>query len=282
MKARSQKERQQGDIRAGKLVYAYCIIRNDGSLRSLGSKLGLSKPYLINFEDLSVIVSQVPLKKFDQAAINEKTKDLGWLSQTAKKHESLVETVMKKTTPIPLKLCTIFRNENSARSMLKRDYAKLSATLRAIQHKVELGLSCFASFDTSKLAQESQNPNVKAIQKKIGEASAGRAYFLKQDLDEILVAELATKAYDSANRLHAELKDLADQAKLNKPVFSDSAEKSSGGAENQKILSATYLVERKQLEKFLMKFQELRKSSEITPSITLELTGPWPPYNFSQ
>jgi hypothetical protein len=270
------------DVRAGKLVYAYCIIRNDGSPRSFGSNLGLSKPYLINFEDLSLVVSLVPLKKFDQAAINEKTKDLGWLSQTAKKHERLVEAVMKKTTPIPLKLCTIFRNEHSARSMLKRDYGKLSGTLRTIQGKVELGLSCFASFDTSTLAQESQNPNVKAIQKKIGEASAGRAYFLKQDLDEILVAELATKAYDSANHLHAELKHLADQAKLNKPVFSDSAEKSSGAAENQKILSAAYLVERKQLKKFLMKFEELRKSPGIAPGITVELTGPWPPYNFSQ
>jgi hypothetical protein len=286
LKARTEKERSGSK---NQLVYAYCVI--DGKdlkerKRSLdfdrppASKLGLGKTYIISYQDLGAVVTKVPATGFSQEAIDRNTKDLRWLSNTATKHEALVDYVMKLTTPIPLKLCTIFKDDARVVTMLKWNYSTFSPLLRRLQRKVELGVSAYALMDVEKLAKQTEDKTIRSMQRKIATESKGRAYFLKQELDEMLTSKFATKIDSYSRDIYEELKPIAEQAKINKPIAADlGANKDQPRADM--MMNAAFLVSRDQITNFERRFRELKEKYE-SKGILLKLTGPWPPYNFSE
>src|SRR5487761_972924 len=263
MKSRNLKKRDSQN----QLVYAYCVIKNNVAidaeplLKSTGtssSKLGLARPYIISVHDISAIVSRVPREKFSQAMIDRKTKDLDWLSKTATKHEELVQHVMKVTTPIPLKLCTIFRGDGRVLSMLKRNYATFNSILNDLSGKVEFGVSSYISIDVAKLAERSENRTTKTMQRRLENASEGRAYFLKQELNEMLISEFASKAYSSSRSVYEELKLLAVHALINKPIATEIGTLKVGSKADM-IMNAAFLVRKDKVVDFERRFEELKK-----------------------
>jgi hypothetical protein len=285
MKSRNLKKRDSQD----QLVYAYCIIKNNEAIdteplpksaRTSMSKLGLARPYIISLHDISAIVSRVPKEKFSQAMIDRKTKDLDWLSKTATKHEELVEHVMKVTTPIPLKLCTIFKGDGRVLSMLKRNYAAFYSILDELSGKVEFGVSSYISLDAAKLAERSENRATKRMQRRFENASEGRAYFLKQELDEMLISEFASKAYSVSRSVYEELEYLAEHAVMNKPIATEIGTQKAG-PKTDMIMNAAFLLRKDKVVDFERRFEELKKECE-SKGVSIKLTGPWPPYNFSQ
>jgi hypothetical protein len=271
------------------LVYAYCVIDNndlkEGDFafsfnRGSGSNLGLGRPYIISYHEIGAIVSSVSAKNFSQEAIDRNTKNVEWLSKTATKHEELVEHVMKVTTPVPLKLCTIFKGRERVLSMLKRNYATFCLALTELRGKVELGVSAYVTLDAGKLTKQTENRTIKSLQRKVENASEGRAYFLKQELDEMVVSEFATRALASSRNVYEELKPLAERALINKPIATDVGGRKSS-AKTDMIMNAAFLVARDRMANFERRFEQLRMEYN-SKGISLKLTGPWPPYNFAQ
>jgi hypothetical protein len=282
---RKQAKTGKRDEKTKSLVYAYCIIDSNQVIDSAqpltfqGKKRsGFGRPYLVPFRDISAVVSKVPEKKFNQSAIDRNTKDIKWLSDTATKHEDLVESVMSKVTAVPLKLCTIFKTEDRVKLMLKQNYGRFSAALRDLRGAVELGVSAYLSLDLEKLADHFESNQIKEKKKQILNASEGRAYFLKQELQEMLVAEFASRAYSSTRTIYDELKGYAEKSKIVNPIRSDDTNGMSSSS-NEMILNATFLVKKEDLDKFKEKYEEIR-TGHLPDGITLKLTGPWPPYNF--
>jgi hypothetical protein len=273
-----------------RLVYAFCIIDNKDAFAresklafaggSPSPRIGVGPPYLVSFQDISAVVSKVPTKDFSQEAIDRNTKDLDWLSRTAVKHEELVEHVLKLTTPIPLKLCTIFKSDNRVLSMLMRNYGTFSSTFKEIRGKVEMGVSAYAVLDVQKLTKNSESSSVKSLQKRVESASKGRAYFLKQELEEMVISEFASKAYASSRRVYEELRAQANRSLINKPVSTQigAGEKTP---RTDMIMNAAFLVSREKLGDFRMRFDQLKREFG-SKQFSIKLTGPWPPYNFSQ
>jgi hypothetical protein len=282
---RSREQKKGAKLRS--LIYAYCIIDSNQAKNAQEplvfqgkdeSRLGFGPPYLIPFGDISAVVSKVPQSKFNQSAIDKNTKDLKWLSDAATKHEDLVESIMTNTTPVPLKLCTIFNSEDRVRFMLKQNYAKFSSDLNDLRGAVELGVNAYVSLDFNKLASYSQSDQIKKKKREISNASEGKAYFLRQDLQEMLVSDFASKAYSTAKTIYEDLRGLAARSRIVSPIRSDLLSEEKAHPSKEMIMNSSFLVRNERIDEFKEKYEEINR--HLPEGISLKLTGPWPPYNF--
>ncbi|MGH2640035.1 MAG: GvpL/GvpF family gas vesicle protein, partial [Rhabdochlamydiaceae bacterium] len=251
------------------LIYVYCVVPDQFEIR-LESGFGFGPFDMVTFKDIAAVVSTVPSSEFNQNRINEKTKDVPWLANAASTHERVVEKVMEGETPIPMKLCTIFKSKASLIRMLKDNYAEFRLSLRKIEGKIELGVTAYLDLENS---SASATREIKALKKKIQRSTPGSAYFLEQELDELISIEARNKANSFAKKIFNEMKKGSDGSVSN-PLL---AQNNFQGM----ILNASLLIEKKKLDEFRERFQMLRETCSKCGEITLKLTGPWPPYNFS-
>ena len=259
------------------LLYTYCII--DYPTRKqllLPNKTELGEVHPIAFQDVAALVSEVSPIEFNQQEIDKKTKDLSWLTDTATKHEQVLEHIMNTTIPIPMKLCTIFTSKKNVIEMLKQNYPQFKNNLRRIENKVELGVTAYCNLNIlkTKLMQTSQK--TMNLQKQISNTTPGKAYFLKQELEELTATETRKQAQTLADEIFQKTKQTSEESVLNNPLSKEATQST-----DDMILNAAYLVRKENVETFKTQFQEAKKHYNNF-GVELKLTGPWPPYNFCQ
>jgi hypothetical protein len=111
-----------------------------GGLPGAGPARALALPY-----GLTAIVATLPQGLYSLDAVNEKMRDMDWVSMAALGHEQLLESVMRSSRALlPMKLLTLFSGDDR----LIKDLAKQRRMLaRAATHVAgceEYGLRLFA------------------------------------------------------------------------------------------------------------------------------------------
>src|SRR5688572_4092705 len=130
---------------AGSATYVYAIVgrakttpKTNGAPRGLpGSK---SLRLLEAGDGLYIVAADVPLPEYAASTIESKLQDLKWVSACAIGHESVVEHFTKKGTVVPLKLFTLFSNDERALADLARQKKSLLRTVGRIEGGEEWGL----------------------------------------------------------------------------------------------------------------------------------------------
>ena len=214
--------------------------------------------------DVHAIVSRVSLDQFDEQPLREHLADMSWVERIARHHQSVLDAVLGQATPIPMRLCTLYKDEDGLREMLDREQDGLSAALRELRGKLEWGVQVFAPGASAGQSRAAGEPRV----------ASGTAY-----LQNKLAARTADEEKDAdlerlCDQLHAELCASAEACRLGVPQRPEV----SGHAEAM-ILNAFYLVRNEQRPSFRTRVEEL--GHELAEQgIDLQLTGPWAPYNF--
>ncbi len=104
--------------------------------------------------------------------------------------------------------------------------------------------------------------------------SAGGAYMLRRRQERQLREAADRLAGGLAEDVHARLQDWATDAVVNSPQNPELS-----GHEGDMLLNAAYLVEAAKVERLHELVEELRERHRELGA-RIELTGPWPPYNF--
>ena len=272
----SSSARMKFETESSSLFYVYCIVPLEVSpgLGTECSELGFSPVYFIPYKDIAAVVSKVPESEFGQREITGRVKNLEWLGFAASSHESVIEKIMyNKATPIPMKFCTIFNSEKKIVDLLRNGYASYRVQLDQIASKVEVGVVVYIS-DSGKESTQKDSTPVSRLRKKIDSAKPGAAYFLKQDLKSLEMAELNRKALLISKNVFRFLTENAVASAMN---HIETARSGSAPAGKRTILNAAFLVEKAKIESFRKK---ARQVGTKYPEVRLKVTGPWPPYNF--
>ncbi len=272
-----------------KLVYVYCVTNKTQAEVSFPSdeRVGFGAPRLITFEDIAAVASDVPGREFSQDSINRKLSDPRWLADSAQRHELAIEHLMNYdssssgSTPVPMKLCTIFKNDARVVEMLSENYAKFKLALKKVDGRVEVGVTAFADYaKESAMKILSGNARIDRLQRRIFSSTPGRSYFLKGELDLAVSQEFGRRIGESAGKVMSELSKVADSAVANQPLASPNAENSDGSAGSVKmVLNYAFLVRKSRFNSFSSTFERTQKRV-AKQGIMLKLSGPWPPYNF--
>jgi hypothetical protein len=206
-----------------------------------------------------LVVSDVPLDRYGEAAINSRLSDLDWVSRAALAHEAVVESFNGAAAVVPMKLFTIFNDDARAAADFAAQDAVVNAAIKRVRNRIELGVR--VTLDGAR-SQRRRAPR----------ASTGAAYLAGKKAQRDQAVELARNAREVVADLYDELSRVASDA-VRRPAGELPVK---GGP---LLLDAAFLVLRTATHRFRRVVD--RRATELEPDgYRITLTGPWPPYSF--
>jgi hypothetical protein len=216
---------------------------------------------------LAALVREVPLEEFDEAVLPERLNDREWLERNARAHEDVLESAAAVTTVVPLRFGTIYRHPDQVAQMLDERAEELATTLERVRGHVEFGVKVWANLDAIAGSLDASAGDPAA-------GGQGAAYLQRRRQEQERARELAALCVDLAGEAHARLSAVAADAVANRPQPAELT-----GRSEAMLLNGAYLVAegddrlRGEVERLAAGHAEL--------GIEYELTGPWPPHNFT-
>src|SRR3954471_23857325 len=235
---------------AGEGYYLFRVVRAGGTAAPAGAAM-------VTEGGLAAVVRDVPLAEYGEEALRANLDDIAWLEDAARRHEAVLDGLLADTTVIPLRLCTIYRDEAAVRAMLLAEQGALTEALDRLEGHTEWGVKAFCD---RAAVQASARPPGDA------EQGEGEAYLARRRA-EARARELVAATVDAA---HERLTAVARVALAN-PL----QRRELTGRDDDMALNGVYLVP----DDAAAAFGEAVAALEA-PGTIFELTGPWPPYNF--
>lgn len=248
------------------LRYVYAVCRPFGTpLQSQLTGVGGAPPALLRHHGLIAVVSQVPAADFCEEALKAHLEDLDWLAATARAHQGVIDALTTVTTPLPLRLATVFRDDSAVRTMIETREDDFRGILDRLEGRVEWGV---------KLYLEPRPEPEPAVPAPVGARPAsGRDYLRRRRQSTHAQEEQWQHAEAFARSLHERLSRHAEDSRLHAP---QNPALSTGPGRN--VLNAAYLVPRAHSEEFV---ELVDRTKDEAPGIRVELTGPWAAYSFT-
>jgi len=275
----TQRAVEGGDERASLGWYVYCVVDQDSDLQALlGGASGLAgidgvHPLtVIHASGLGAVASRVSLAEFGEETLRQSVEDLQWLENNARTHEYVLDSIRERATVVPMRLCTIYRTEDSVREMLAREGDFLADALTRLAGRTEWGVKIFLNAADARPARDSSGARELADQ--LTEAGPGESYMLSKRLEALRAEETRRAAHEACEAGHERLSAAAVEARLNQLQPRELADH-----DGEMILNAVYLVEDAVSDEFTAAVAAL-KDELRGDGFDVQLTGPWPPYNF--
>jgi|SRR5947208_1450263 len=223
------------------------------------SGVGAAPVRLVDAAGLAALVGAVPLEDFDEAGLRRNLEDRAWLEEQARAHDRVLASALTHTVLVPLRFGVVYRSEDGVRRMLELRAGELSAALERLRGRVELGVKAF----------------VREAEPASRQAASGREYLLRKQRARQLAATADERANGLALVVHERLASLAAEARANPPQRPELS-----GRRERMLLNGAYLVAAEREQAFADAVENLG-AELVGDGVELELTGPWPPYNFA-
>jgi gas vesicle protein GvpL/GvpF len=255
----------------GEALYLYGVVSADATPTSMVAGVVPGGPLeMVAQDDLAAVVSRVPLSEFGDDHLKYNLERIDWLERTARGHETVIEVVRTQSTMIPMRMCTLFRSASSVREMLAREAQPLAEALVRLAGRSEWGVKALADLSRIQDALSSEPAPATAG----GRGEAGRRYLEGRQAERRVVREIDGWLQTAIAEAHEGLSGLAAMS-LRNPVQPQEL----SGYEEEMVLNGVYLVADSAFERFRARVDDF--NARYTPNgLRLELTGPWPPYNF--
>ncbi len=246
-----------------KATYVYCAVqahRKPGLGRAPSGPPGLGKHRLLDGgRGLWLVVADAPLSRYSEASIQRGLHDLKWLSRCAVAHEAVVEYCLRARAVVPMKLFTIFESDFRALAEIGRKRQQLDRSMRRVAGRREWGVRIRAV------------PGSGAV-RPVREVTTGASYLAAKKQARDATRELAARGQSRMNRAFAALAALAADAQRHPPP-------AGGEQKTRLLLDAAFLVETRGIARFRAATRHLARDLG-RDGYGVEVTGPWPPYNF--
>lgn len=259
-------------VTSGQGLYLYCFFKGTPPLiPEQGIEEG-NPPFVLSYRDLCALVSRVPLATYHEEALNERIQDPKWLLPKIKRHEEIVRSV---TGPvIPVKFGILYTSRERVLTVLRSGYAALYAFLEFVRDKEEWGVKVYADDGVIQRRVADFSEPLQELDRRLSSATPGEAYLLGRKRAD-LVQQEAKSLFDR----------LADEIYHQVLPFSVEGRRSAllsrraTGKEGEMILNAAFLLRKSEVTRFTEQLDVLAARHE-RHGLSLEVSGPWPPYNF--
>ncbi|WP_406424164.1 GvpL/GvpF family gas vesicle protein [Streptomyces sp. NBC_00873] len=253
------------------ISYTYAVVRDaDGLPDVLAGIQGVARApvHLVHDRhggDVAAVVSPVPPEDFQEDALKRHLEDLDWLEAVARAHHSVVEALSAHTTVLPLRLATVYLDDERVAMTLDACQDTFSDRLSRLAAHVEWGVKIYVE-PVAVTADQTDAAPAPGL-------SPGRAYLRSRRAqrhtqeDAYRSAERAAENVEAAAGIHA-----VDRARHRL----QQGELAVGSGEN--VVNDAYLVPAEHAEAF---FSDVMRAAEGLDAVRVEVTGPWAPYSFA-
>ncbi|MEU1400824.1 GvpL/GvpF family gas vesicle protein [Streptomyces sp. NPDC005728] len=245
------------------LRYVYAVCRPLGApLQAELTGIGGAPAALLHHHGLVAVVSTVPEQDFCEEALRARLEDLDWLAATARAHQGVIDALTTVTTPLPLRLATVFLDGSGVRAMIEDREDDFRRILDRLEGRVEWGVKVYVESEPTEPAASAAAP-----------PSSGRDYLRRRRESTHAHEERRRSAETFSRTLHERLSRCAEDCRLYPPQNS-----ALSGTPDRNVLNAAYLVSRADSEEFV---ELVDRTKDELPGTHVELTGPWAAYSFT-
>lgn len=245
------------------VLHAYGVVEGAGAGDLPLTGIGQTPVRLVEVGDLSIIVGDLPSSEYGEAAWAEHAQDPAWLEPVARGHHDVLQTLVEDADVLPLRLPGIYPDEQTLSDAFTSAHDDLIERLCFVSGHREWSVHVFLeSEDTGE--PETATP------------ASGRDYLLmrKQQVEQKGSSQqerqvLAIEVYEGLNRTsRASVVNLVQDRALS-------------GRTEPMLLNSAHLVARDEEQDFLAVAVDLDHYVGATGGLRVEVSGPWPPYNFT-
>jgi len=214
-------------------------------------------------DTFDVLCSRHSGSDLGESAWNAKGQNPQWLTLVAQQHHAVLQEVVLTTDVLPLRLPGVYEDEDSLCRAMRKSSEALETSFQVLRGNVEWGVKVFYD-EPVHIPEQRERP------------TSGYDY-LRRRADQAQRQEAAGSArHTTMLDIHQALASVAAQAAVN-PV----QDRALSGRSVPMLLNAAYLVNRSRRDDFFSAVDQLVQ--KLTGSgYVIEVTGPWPPYNFVQ
>lgn len=265
---RDHSRAETGPVDAGVYVYGFALGSSEGDACGTGVH-GLPTS-AIKYQQVAAIVSDVHGAPLAWGGGEGGTPDLAAVGARAQEHERVLQAILEAGPVVPMRFGTVYPSGAAVLETLRAHYPAIHAALVALDGKAEWGLTVTCHRSRADLAVTQTTPRLP------GEA-AGRAYLNRREADKAAAERSARHRREVATALHRAIEAVAAGTVVHP------ARRPSGGRERDVdvLLRASYLVDQADRDHFQEAIASVLERA-ADPGLAGELTGPWPPYNFSR
>ena len=259
--------------------YVYCVAENAAASRIVDEKTPLAIEAgagieLIRRKKLAAVVSQISMSEYGEEELASKLTDASWTAIRAMRHEQVVEHFASRTSVVPLRFGTIYVDRSRVEEMLNEKEAELSAILTRLDGREEWGVNVYC--DRSVLLTNITNvsPRLREMVDEAAKASAGQSYLLQKKIEALKADEAKVEIARAAEEIEHRLRNESEGAARLRILKVETTEHGELKAK------FAFLVVKSRFESFRNGAEDLAR--QLDPAgIRIELTGPWPAYNFA-
>ena len=225
--------------------------------------------------NLAALTSTVPLADYKEDALAEHLTDATWTAVRAMRHETVVEYVAKRVSVVPLRFGTIYLERAGIERMLSEQGRELARILERLRGHEEWGVNVYS--DRAKLLAgiTSVSPRLRELTQQAEAASPGQAYLMHKKIEALRVDEARSALNGIIDKIEKTLSGQTDDGKRLRILKVEATEH---GELKGKF---AFLVKRAEFEEFRAAAERLAEEF-LAAGVRLELTGPWPTYNFTE
>jgi hypothetical protein len=258
--------------------YVYCIAESATARQLAVDSLPAaiednSKLEWISVNDLAALASQVPRAAYSEENLAEQLTDATWTAIRAMRHESVVEYVAKRATVIPLRFGAIYLERAGVEQMLTDQSLDLESIIEQLRGREEWGVNVYCDRAALLSSITSVSPVLRDLVQRAEQASPGQSYLMQKKIETLKVDEARAAVNRIVDQIEERLKEQTDDARRLRILKVETTEHGELKAK------FAFLVKRAAFEEFRDAAERLAQEHQDA-GVRLELTGPWPVYNF--
>ena len=257
-------------------IYLYCLARIDclATVQTLAAQKGLSVDTDYGVAALPsagvvAVISEVLLSEFSEANLQ----DLSWLGERALRHEAVVARIMAVSPVLPVKFGTLYHSRESLKLFMDQHHGAIDQALDKLRDKAEWSVKGYLVGEDARNIIAAEDSDIQARRAAMS-PSPGVRYLQQKQLDSKIDAALEGALARISHDLGEALALRAEGA----AALRLHASAVTGRAERM-VFNSGYLLGPDTIDDFRSALAEQQEA--YTPiGLSLELRGPWPPYNF--
>ena len=254
--------------------YVYCIAAETLRVDSLPAAIEEdAKLEWVAVNSLAALVSEVPRATYNEESLADHLTDATWTAIRAMRHETVVEYIAKRVTVIPLRFGTIYLERSGVEQMLtdkSRDFQQIIEQLRG---REEWGVNVYVDRAALLSSITSVSPVLRDMVQKAEQSSPGQSYLLQKKIEALKTDEARAAVNRIADEIEEKLRAQTDDARRLRILKVETTEHGELKAK------FAFLVKRSEFDQFREAAESLAQENQ-SAGVRLELTGPWPVYNF--
>ena len=278
---KTRRKANEGAAGGGEAVYVYCIGLLHEVEPVINARQDLPPPIeprgrleTVGAAEITAVVSSVPLADYGEGALEERLADPAWMAARVMRHERVVEHLASRASVVPLRFGTVYLSPGRVHEMLDQKWNELYATLGRLRGREEWGVNLYADRARLREAVVNLSPRLRALAEQAAGASPGQGYLLRKKIEAARADEARAETRRVAREVEETLTAEAEgSARLR-------VHRDESGEHGDVAAKLAFLVARERFQNFRAAAERL--AEEYDPAgFRLELTGPWPAYNFA-